>query len=237
MADRDLSLAKRLEDVREKQAIVSVVSFSLSQIKDHFNSSVASIEEQFSVADSLLESGKADACKEIWRSQVVFIESALDFYIHELSKYAVFQMFKGSWAKTPKYNSFLVPMSVVEDGIKNPESTEWFKDFLNTRFSREVYLAHEPMKDQINMLGLNFGVILETAFPKSEEGEECYRSGKTIIIELFTRRNQIAHQADRVHATAERNDIEKAYVEQCIADVRALVLALHNAAVSKDTTQ
>lgn len=234
MANRDLSLTERNEEVRDKQQIIPVVSFSLAQIKNHFDQSVLSITSQYEVADSLLSQGKTEACKDIWRSQIVFVESSLDFYIHELSQYAMMQIFKGNWPKTAKYNKFLVPMSVVEEGIKHPETSVWFEKFLNQRFSREVYLSHDSMREQMNLLGLSLTNIFETAFPKVEGEGTTYRSGAKIVGDLFSRRNQIAHQSDRAHANAEKNEISKDYVQQCIAEVCALVDAMHNAAIAED---
>jgi hypothetical protein len=116
MANRDLSLTERNEEVRDKQQIIPVVSFSLAQIKNHFDQSVLSITNQYEVADSLLSQGKTEACKDIWRSQIVFVESSLDFYIHELSQYAMMQIFKGNWSKTAKYRQPLKTMVVNNNG-------------------------------------------------------------------------------------------------------------------------
>lgn len=231
MANRDLSLTERNEEVRDKQPVTPVVSFSLSEIKEHFDKSILSIQEQYEVADSLYAEGKVDACKDIWRSQIVFAESALDFYIHELSKYGMMQIFTNHWVSTPKYKNFQVAMSAVEEGIKNPESNDWLEQFLNQRFRREVYLSHESMREQMNLLGLSLTNIFETAFPKT--GDENYRTGAKIVTDLFNRRNQIAHQSDRKHANAEKNEITKEFVQQCISEICALVGAMHDAATAK----
>lgn len=238
MANRDLSLVERVEDVRDKQQpVVSVVSFTLAQIKSHFDAGMSAIDNQLLVADGLLADGKVDACKDIWRAQVVFAESTLDFYLHEVSKYGMLKIFQGSWNKTERYNKFMVPMSVLEEGMKTPESITWFTTFLNQRFSREVYLSFESMKDQMNLLGLNFGPLLDGAFPKPGDPNTPHRTGKKIISELFDRRNQIAHQGDRAHANAERNDITKEYVDQCLAEIKTLVAAIQSAVEKKDATE
>ena len=38
------------------------------------------------MADELFESGKEEESRNIWRAQIVFLESAFDFYLHELTK-------------------------------------------------------------------------------------------------------------------------------------------------------
>ena len=96
MADRTISLSKRKESVRQKNEVASVaVQFELEQIKQHFYDSLKDINNQFSIADELCKVGKNTSAKDVWRSQIVFLEGIFDFYIHELSKYALVQMFNG----------------------------------------------------------------------------------------------------------------------------------------------
>ena len=125
MTPRDLTLNQRVEDVRDKQPVPSIVEFDLEQIKERFDNNIASIRKQFDIAESLKSKGDIEECETIWRSQVVFLESALDFYIHEVSKYGMLNIFSGDWEKTEKYNNYQVPMKYVEEGFKNPESKAW----------------------------------------------------------------------------------------------------------------
>lgn len=227
MAERNLSLATRNEETREKQTLETVIEFSLLDIKKRFDETIADIESKFELYDSLLTAGNESSAKGILRSQIVFLESALDFYLHEISKYGFVNIFKGTWNKTERYNNFTIPMKSIEFGLKNPESSRWLIEYLNSRFSLEVYLSKESMKDQLNMLGLNFEPVINKAFPG--------RDGKKIISNLFERRNQIAHQSDRKHANAEQNDITKEYVVDCIKDVKILVETIQDEAIQKNT--
>lgn len=225
---RNLALGNRIEEVRNPQE-PCIVQFDLREIKEHFDQSLASIKQQFSITDELQSAFKLDECKTIWRSQIVLLEGVLDFYIHEISKYGLYQMFKGNWGKTEKYKSFLVPMREVERAIEASESKEWFFEYINTKFSRDVFLAAESMKDQLNLIGVGFGPVMEIAFPK-DTVNESHAYGKDIVQKLFERRNAIAHQVDRSHASAEQNDIDKEYVDQCIAHVEAIVNAVQQRA-------
>lgn len=54
-----------------------------------------------------------------------------------------------------------------------------------------------------------------------------------MVQELFKRRNAIAHQLDRDHASAEQTDITKEFVEARVAEVVAIVEAIHKIAVEK----
>lgn len=224
MANRILSLAPRKEDTREKQTIIPVLQFELDEILLQFNNAIADVRRQFDFANKLLEDGLEEDAKNIWRSQIVFSEAALDFFIHQISQYGVIKMFAGEWKKTNPYNAMTMTMSHVEAGLNNPESMDWFVEYINSKFSRDVYLGFEAMKDQINLIGLNFGETLEEAFPKPKNGADTnYKPGKTIIVELYNRRNQIAHQLDKRHADAEQEDIFREYVETAISNIEQLV--------------
>ena len=91
MRKRDLSLTPRIEDKRDKKAVPPPVHFRLSEIKQHFDESMQSVKEQFTVADNLLSEGNTEGCQIIWRSQIVFAESLLDFFLHEMSVFRVSQ--------------------------------------------------------------------------------------------------------------------------------------------------
>lgn len=227
MNTRDVSLHPRIENTRNKIITEPVVQFTLIQIKERFDKTIEDIQGQFVLADSLIQNEMADSGKDIYRSQIVFLESALDFYIHEISKYGIVSIFTDKWQKTDRYNNCKVPMEVLEKGIRNSKTTEWLSEYFNQRFSSEVYLSVETMKDQLNMLGLSFESIVKEAYQPFFEVNQAYTEGKSIIKELFERRNQIAHQSDRKHTNAERNDISKEYVQNCILNVKQLVETIH----------
>lgn len=230
---RNLSLSPRIENRRDAHPIEPPVQFSLNEIKQHFIDSLDSVKAQYEVADALLSEGKIDASKTIWRSQVVLAEGLLDFYIHEMSKYCLFKMFTGNWEKSEKYSSFMIPMGRVEEAIIATESKDWFFGYLNERFSRDVFISKESMKDQLNLIGIGFSTVMFKAFPSENEGKSTKQGGQ-IVEELFRRRNIIAHQNDRSHASAVQNDITKEFVSDYISKVEAIVNSIHEIAEGKE---
>ena len=231
-AKRDLSLTPRKENQREAQPIIPPVQFSLSEIKQHFFESMESIKAQYEVADSLAVENNTGGCKTVWRSQVVLAEGLLDFYIHEMSKYCLFRMFTGQGDKSEKYASFMVPMGKVEEAIAATESKDWFFGYLNDRFSRDVFISKESMQDQLNLIGIGFTQVMVKAFPSDKE-ETSRKVGSQIVADLFHRRNVIAHQNDRSHASAVQNDISKEFVSDYISKIEAIVNAIHEIAEGK----
>lgn len=233
MAGRDISLTPRAENTREARPIPPPVQFSLPEIRQHFTDSMATIKAQYDVAASLESDGNMEACKTIWRSQVVLAEGLLDFYIHEISKFCLFRMFSGQWDKSEKYKSIRIPMDKVEEAMAAVESNDWFFAYLNDQFSRSVFLSYESMKDQLNLIGVGFKTAMVYSFPEDNEGMSV-EYGKDVIQKLFQRRNEIAHQNDRSHANAEQTDITKGFVESYIGDIESIVNAIHKIAEEKD---
>ena len=229
---RDLSLSPRVEEKRELKVIELPIQFSLKEIKEHFEESLNEVKAQYTVADLLNKNGNENDGKTIWRSQVVLAEGLLDFFIHEMSKFCLFKMFTGQWSKSEKYYRVMVPMSKVEDAINTVNSKDWFFEYLNDRFSRDVFLSHESMKDQLNLIGIDFSKTMEKAF--SKESEDPLKYGKQVVMELFQRRNDIAHQNDRSHASAKKQDITKEFVEKYISNIELIVNAIYDIALDND---
>ena len=229
---RDLSLSPRVEEKRELKVIELPIQFSLKEIKEHFEESLNEVKAQYTVADLLNKNGNENDGKTIWRSQVVLAEGLLDFFIHEMSKFCLFKMFTGQWTKSEKYYRFMVPMSKVEDAINTVNSKDWFFEYLNDRFSRDVFLSHESMKDQLNLIGIDFSKTMERAY--SKESKDPIKYGKKVVIDLFQRRNDIVHQNDRSHASAKKQDITKEFVEKYITNIELIVNAIYDIALDND---
>ena len=99
-----------------------------------------------------------------------------------------------------------------------------------------MYLASETMKDQLNLIGIPFTKVICKAFPLQDAKEETIvKEGKRLISEMFKRRNEIAHQNDRSHATAKQNEISKEFVVEYIKNVKSIVNAIHELALSDET--
>ena len=229
---KKIELSSRKENVRDKNEVGKiVVQFDLEEIKSHFYEGLDDVKKQFDVANALLSNDKIEEAECVWRSQIVFVEALLDFFMHEISKYALIKMFKGEWEKTASYSDFPVPMKTVEEGLKNPESTEWLFAQLNERFSREVYLSGDSLGSQLSLIGMKYDDVCKAAFPP--QNGVHYVSGQQRLRKFYARRNQIAHQTDRKHSTAQKEPIDRGFVEEAIATVVSFVESVLTFAVSK----
>lgn len=232
MTARDLSLSPRVENVRELKCVEVPVHFSSEEIMRHFDESMVQVREKFEIANQLLNDGDVQGCKYIWRTQVVFAESFLDYYLHEISKYCLYQMYCGSWHRSERFDSIVVPISRVDQAVSSSNG-EWFFEFLNERFSKDVFLSTESMKDQLNLIGIGFTEVMERLFPNGTQ-KDAVKRGRNLINSLFSRRNEIVHQNDRSHATAMQNDIDREYAEKYLEDIEKVVHIIHDIVTNKD---
>ena len=163
--ERSFALSPRVENVREVNPVVVPIQFELSEIKNHFDDSLAAIISQFNVVDDLLSDGKDIEAKNILRSQIVFLDGILDFYLHEMTKYGLYKIFIGDWNRTEKYKNLAVPMSEVDRALNRPESKEWFFNYVNSAYSAVVMQDWKVIRDQLNLICVEWSAVCDSLHP------------------------------------------------------------------------
>lgn len=230
---RDLQLTQRQENTREKSTVLPIISFKLKEIVSRFDANIDATRGQFNVADALIAQGQIEEAEYIWRSQIVFCVSALDFYMHEITKYGMNQIFHGNWAKTAAYNKLRIPMENVEMALKAPESL-WLIECVNGLFASSAFGAYNSIKTQLQLIGISMQDVNAKAFPPPDDPATLVESPQKRIDTIWERRNQIAHQTDRMHENAQMQPIGREYVEKCLNDIVSFVHAINDVAIAKN---
>ena len=228
----DLSLT-RSEESREKKPS-EVINFELDEIKKHFDENIIDIENQFEIINILDSKKDKEKIDCILRSQVVFLGSSLDFYFHGITKFGLMKIYEGVWEETSKYKNIEVKMDIVSKALRETESSEWFIEFINSKYAGVTMMAWESIKSQLNLIGLNVQNVARDAFYDKDSSEKVEIKIKRRVGELFYRRNSIAHQFDRLHSDASKIEISKEIVVEFIEDVKKIVNAVHENAKKKD---
>ena len=233
MKKRDL--ADRNENTRET---IKVIKFRLDEIYEHFQYNIDAIKSQFEITDKL-EQDKISIAENIWRLQIVFLASTFDFYMHELTKYGLYEIYEetSGWEKTEKYKNIQVSMETIELILESKNDNNWFLEHINKYYQNITMVSYESVKDQLNLLSISLKDVADKAFYKRGEKEKTTDKLKRRLNELFNRRNQIAHQTDREHANAELKDITKDIVEEFIADIEKIVNAIREVVEAKELSQ
>ena len=225
MIDNRVNLSPRREGTRDKIRI-DVVRFDIDQILGHFSETIALIKSQFRIADELISINRNSDAEYIWRSQIVFLSGALDFYMHELTKYGLCEIYDGVWEKTEKYCNIKISLDVVERALKDGEDDDWFLEYINSYYQSVTMVSNESVKNQLNLLGIDYKGVADSAFFHKESCEKTAEKLKRRLNELFDRRNIIAHQTDRMHYDAQMKSITKETVESFLNDVERIVHAI-----------
>lgn len=225
MGERNLNLGMRNEATRDK-FYIKVIRFELDQIMQHFQETIQAINAEFEVADELIMTGKKREGENIWRAQIVFLASALDFYMHELTKYGLCEIYDENWNRTDKYENIQINMKIIENALKAGENTDWFLEYINRYYRAITMVSYESVRDQLNLLGINSAAVADRAFYQINGSEKTKDKMQRRLNELFGRRNIIAHQTDREHADAQVKTITKEVVQSFISDVEKIVKAI-----------
>lgn len=232
MEERNLDLMSRKEGTRDKFH-TEVIRFELDQIMQHFTETLEAIKAQFYVADELVEVEKIMEGENIWRAQIIFLASAFDFYMHELTKYGLCEIYDENWEKTDKYNNLQISMRVIEIALKSGKDIDWFLEYMNSYYQAITIVSFESVKEQLNLLGINFVAVADRAFYQMGETEKTKDKLKRRLNELYSRRNIIAHQTDREHTDAQVKSITKEIVQNFIDDIEKIVKAIDEEARKK----
>lgn len=188
----------------------SQIVFDLQPILDRFNSNIDDIRSHFQTADDLLalQPPKQTAAEDIWRSQIVFLDSALDFYIHEIVKYGIVKMFNGDWAESTDYKKMKVRLSFAVDLAQNPSSASKLLEEIDEMNKYSCFMG-KKIKDALRFINIKY---------KLTSAEEAF------LVDLYDRRNQIAHQSDRIPGQQQKQPISKSYVEDFINKIESFVV-------------
>lgn len=225
MTQRDLSLSSRKERTRN---IIPIKIFSIDDIEKHFRESLQTIENKFQLAKELKDNGKLEDAKDIWRTQIIFLESAFDFYMHEIIKLGITNMFNEEWNdKTDKYMNLPFTMRDLENALtKTNENDSWLKEWINEQYSSKTMMSYKEFKSVCNLLNLPIQNIADSVFYERDSSDKTIDKLKIFIDNLYRRRNLIAHQSDRRMEDATLQNIEETDVQSYIKHMKDIVVAI-----------
>ena len=196
---------------------------------EQFCKNVETVKEKFHIAEQLDNVHEEKAVKDIYRSQIVFLESALDYYMHCLGIYAMVQMYNNHWDKTRGYSDLKVPIDKVMDAVMHPENTGWIDAVIVSYHASKTYMSAKEIKGQLSLIvGKDFfdKIANEMFYDKESRVKPADKLARALT-DLFERRNKIAHQADRNHQTGDLYDINRQDVENAIGVVETFVTTVH----------
>lgn len=128
---------------------------------------------------------------DLWRSQIVLVVSALDYFIHELVRLGMIECSKGTRAKTDAYLRFQMPLSATESAMAGSAHEIWIGEIVRERHSWQSFQDPDKLADAIRLIS---AVKLWESVGIELGGQP--KDIKTRLKLIVDRRNQIAHEAD-----------------------------------------
>lgn len=211
---KDIDEIPRITETRDKK-VITKISFDYSNIQKHWKENINDVENKFSIAKSL-EKTNLEQAKEIWRSQIVFIDSTLDFYIHEVIKFGIIKIFNEEWPSTNKFMNLKISLKFAIDLAKTPENANSLLSEIDEINQKNCFMSYDNIKRQLDIIGITID-----------------HSKKNIIDEIYQRRNQIAHQSDRLPENPIKQEIKESTVLQYIQEIKAFISDIDSKILSK----
>lgn len=142
------------------------------------------------MALSNLTTSAVDAT-DLLRAQIVMAVSALDNYIHEITRIGMLEVFDGSRPHTNAFLRFQVTIDAAMVGLSSGGGSSWFESEIREKHSYLSFQHPDKIADAIRLFSsceLWSSVASELGLPIQDI--------KTNIRLIVERRNKITHEAD-----------------------------------------
>lgn len=172
--------------------ILSSSSPSMHKVLLQFRTNIAGARElgRLGAAVSQLTTSAVDV-SDIFRAQIVLGVSALDHFIHELTRVGMIETSSGRRLKTDAFLRFQIPLSAVELGLAGHSHEGWLGEAIRERHSWLSFQHPDKVADAVRLFS---PVQLWDAV-----GRELASSSQDVKLRLglvVDRRHKIAHEAD-----------------------------------------
>lgn len=223
--EQNFELSERKVDTQDKR-ISDIIIYQLDAIKEHYDENLDLIRKQFPIAAQLVQEGKTDAAETIWRTQIVLLSSAFDFFMHEIVWYGLDKIYDGDWPQTEQYKNLSIRLETLQTIIQDLDSKEWFANYITEKYKTQTIMIFGDVRDHLNLIGVSVDAVAKEAFYQQSCNIKPRDQMKKKLDSLYSRRNRIAHQTDRSERDAVRQTISNEQVEKYIEDVNKIVVAI-----------
>ena len=129
---------------------------------------------------------------DLLRSQIVMAVSALDHYVHEITRVGMLEVYSGTRSQTPAFLRFQVTMEAALQGIGGVQGNDrWLDEEIRRKHGYLAFQHPDRIADAIRLFS-PCQLWPSVADELNLEVEEV----KTELQLIIDRRNQIAHEAD-----------------------------------------
>jgi RiboL-PSP-HEPN len=128
---------------------------------------------------------------DILRAEIVMIVSALDQYVHEVTRLGMLEIYQGQRTQTAAFLQFPITMESALLGISAPLDESWLDDQIKTRHGFQSFQTPDKIANAVRLFS-DKPLWNEVAARMNIPPDNLKQRLKLII----ERRNKIAHEAD-----------------------------------------
>lgn len=128
---------------------------------------------------------------DLLRAQIVMIVSALDLYIHEITRIGMLEIYNEGRPQTDAFLKFQVSIDSVIQGISNTSRDEWLDTEIRSRHSHLSFQEPNKIADAVRRFS-----SCELWPSVAKQLNLDVQDVKTQLRAIVKRRNQIVHEAD-----------------------------------------
>ena len=205
------NLTPRNTNTRKCRDLATV--FKIEDIKKDFKVVLDKIDKNLLEAKEFEKNGKEEFACDFYRSQIAFLCSGFDYFIHCLYKNKAEKMFNDTEQRTEQFLNMEITMSDILDAIDNHviNDSAWLINYINERISTETFLDIVKFKKGLNFMSDNLFCDLASKMSNGDKNSQInYLTTK--LGSLFKRRHAIVHQNDRLHSSGQQQAIDLNYV-------------------------
>ena len=128
---------------------------------------------------------------DLLRAQIVMIVSALDHYIHEITRVGMLEVYDGERSRTRAFLRFQVTLDAAMKGISESSENGWLDTEIRERHGYLAFQHPDKIADAVRLFS-----SCELWLSVAAELNQSVDDVKNRLRAIINRRNQIAHEAD-----------------------------------------
>ena len=128
---------------------------------------------------------------DLLRAQIVMIVSALDHYIHEITRVGMLEVYDGVRPQTNAFLRFQVTMNATMTGISKPSENDWFDREIRDKHGHQAFQHPDNIAKAVRLFS-----SCELWRSVASELNLIDQDIKNRLRAIVNRRNQIVHEAD-----------------------------------------
>ncbi len=128
---------------------------------------------------------------DLLRAQIVMLISALDHYIHEITRIGMLEVYAGIRPKTKPFSRFQVSLDATIMGISKPNEKEWLDIAIREKHGHKAFQQPDKIADAVRLF--SSCKLWRTVASELNLTEQDVKNRLRTIV---NRRNQIVHGVD-----------------------------------------